>query len=147
MLFVLFSIQEAGNMEMAQRVREYVRREYIDVARRQHQVTVRVVAGDVHKAVGLSNRVPLVCQALKGRKFLEENHLELEKSEGPKSGLGTKVAFTYRLKAKGASPSPEPETSFVTIRGIGKKLFQSLGGGEAFIRQQRESFYGDGKYQ
>jgi hypothetical protein len=47
------------------RVREYARREYIDPARSRRQSTVRVVAGEVQKAVRLTNRVPLVCQALK----------------------------------------------------------------------------------
>jgi hypothetical protein len=132
-------------MEIAQRVRDYVRREYIDAARRRNQARVTIVAGDVHKAIGLSNRVPLVCQALRGKKFLQENHLVLEKWEGPQSGLSNTVAFTYRLADEGTPSPAEPEVSFVTIRGVGKELFQSLGGGEAFIRKQRESFYGDGK--
>jgi hypothetical protein len=57
---------------------------------------VRVVAGEVQKGVHLSNRVSLVCQALKSHKFLAENHLLIEKWEGPPSGMSTTVTFTYR---------------------------------------------------
>ena len=130
-------------MVISNRVREYVAREYIEPARRRKQPTVTVKAGDVHKAVGLTQRVPLVCQTLTGRKFLEENHLTLEKAEGPKSGLGTKMIYTYRLSIDVPDPRRPAVPSFVTLRGVGKELFRSLGGGEAFIRKERESFYGD----
>jgi hypothetical protein len=132
-------------MKQSESVRDYVRREYIEPARRRGQSLVTVVAGDVHKGVRLSHRVPLVCQALGGKKILEENHMTLEKREGPPSGQGTSTAFTYRLhplpNAHQANGNEYP--TFVTARGIGKELFASLGGGEAFIRNERESFYGD----
>jgi hypothetical protein len=128
-------------METAAQVRNLVVRTYIDPARRQKRPTVTVVAGDVHKAAGLVNRVPIVCQALTGRKFLEENHLVIEKKEGPKSGLGTTVKITYRLMDEKAS-KPEP-VSFMDLVGVAKDLFARLGGGEAFIRKEREPFYGD----
>jgi hypothetical protein len=41
----------------ADRIRDYARREYIEPARKSHQLTVRIVAGEVQKAVHLSNRV------------------------------------------------------------------------------------------
>jgi 5-methylcytosine-specific restriction protein B len=82
----------------ADRVREHARREYIDPARRRGDSTVRIVAGDVQRAVNLSNRAALVCQALKSHKFLKENHLVLEKWEGPPGGVSTTVKAVYRLK-------------------------------------------------
>src|SRR5689334_22040965 len=82
----------------ADRVREYARRHYIEPAKVRRQSTVRIVVGAIHKGVGLNNRVPLVCQALKSHKFLRENHLVLEKMEGPPAGISTTVAFTYRLQ-------------------------------------------------
>ena len=133
--------------KFSNRVREYARCQYIEPARQRNQLKVTIVAGDVEKAVGLKSRAPLVCQALGGRKFLQENHLVLEKKEGPRSGLSTTVAFTYRLDAENSPSTAASRVSFVTLRGIGKEVFQSLGGGEAFIRQERASFYGDGKDQ
>jgi hypothetical protein len=128
----------------ADRVRDYARREYIEPARARRQSTVRVVAGEVQKAVHLSNRVSLVCQALKSHKFLTENHLLLEKWEGPPSGMSTTVTFTYRVLDT-VEPSTQPEEwPFKKLRGVAKEVFGSLGGGEAFLRRERETFHGPG---
>jgi hypothetical protein len=125
-----------------EQVRQYSSKQYIEPARKRGDATVRIVAGDVHNAVHLSNRVPLVCQALESRKFLEENGLELEKMEGPPSGRSTTAAFTYRIKTSGTRvPAEMPEWPFLQLRGIAKDTFQSLGGGEEFIRNEREQFY------
>jgi hypothetical protein len=130
-----------------QELRDFVRREYIEPARRMKRKTVTVKAGEVHKRVRLHNRIPLVCQALSSKKFLEENHLQLEHREGPQSGLSTTSAFTYRLDSQQKRRAKEELPTFVTMRGIGKEVFASLGGGEAFIRKERESFYGDERDQ
>jgi len=131
----------------ADRVREYARREYIDPARSRRQPTISVVAGDVHKGVRLTNRVPLVCQALKSHKFLTENHLRLEKLDGPPSLMGTRVTFTYRIldSAPCASALHPRESPFLKLRGVAKEVFRSLGGGEAFLRKEREEFHGQEK--
>jgi 5-methylcytosine-specific restriction protein B len=129
----------------SEQVRAHVIAKYIGPARNQRNPTVRIVAGDVHRALGLNNRYPLVCNALSARKFLAESHLMLEQREGPPSGLGARVAFTYRLLDEKA---PESETTvelpLSRYRGAAKEVFESLGGGEAFIRSQREHFYGPG---
>jgi hypothetical protein len=123
------------------RVREFARREYIEPARARHESSVRIVAGNVQKAVRLNNRVPLVCQALKSSKFLDENHLVLEKWDGPPSGMSTTVVFTYRLlNGDEKATGPRPEWPFTKLRGIAKEVFGSLGGGEAFIKGERERF-------
>ena len=126
-------------------MREFARREYIEPARARRESSVRIVAGNVQKAVRLSNRVPLVCQALKSSKFLDENHLVLEKWEGPPSGMSTTVVFTYRLlNDQEKAPGPRPDWPFSKLRGIAKEAFSSLGGGEAFIQQERERFHEPG---
>ena len=125
----------------AERIREYARLEYIEPARRRRDASVRIVAGDVHKALGLQNRVPAVCQALKSQKFLDENHLVLEKWEGPQSGISNTVVFTFRLTDEGPAESGPRESPLLRLQGIGKEVFESLGGGEAFIRRERERFY------
>jgi 5-methylcytosine-specific restriction protein B len=123
-------------------VRDYVLRKYIEPSRRRRDITVRIVAGEVHGALGLNNRFPTVCNALSARKFLKENHLALEKREGPPKGLGARVTFTFRLLDELAPASGEPaQPSLMSLRGIGKDLFESVGGGEAFIRREREHFY------
>lgn len=121
----------------ADRIRRHSVEAYIKPARERGDSTVRIVAGDVHKAINLRNRVPAVCQALKSGKFLAENGLILEKWEGPESGQSTTVVFTYRFKDSGI---PKTEWSFLRLRGTAKELFRSLGGGEEFIRKEREQF-------
>jgi hypothetical protein len=124
---------------LTDRIRDHARRQYIEAARRRRESVVQIVAGDVHKALGLSNRVPVVCNALSSKRFLEENRIALESREGPPSGLSTTVRFTYRLLREngGAPGSPSP---FLGLRGIAKQVFQALGGGEAFIRAERDQF-------
>jgi hypothetical protein len=126
-------------------IRSYAVKQYVAVARRKGEKRVRIVAGDVHRALKLKNRVPNVCNALTSRIFLEQNHLAIEDVSGPPSGMGTRMMYTYRLldeeepqgKATGTS-------SFETLRGILKESLKSLGGGEAFLREERAGFYGHG---
>ena len=128
-----------GQIRYADQVREHARHEYIEPARRRGDSTVRIVAGDVQKAVRLVNRTALVCQALRSHKFIEENHLALEKWDGPPSGMSTTVTFTYRLAGpRPAGGEPPGESPLLRLWGIGKEVFRSLGGGEAFIRSERE---------
>jgi hypothetical protein len=89
----------------------------------------------------LSQRIPLVCNVLRSEKFLRANNLELENIEGPPSKQGPNVVFTYRLKEGGASPAQTALSAFDSIYGIGKDVFAALGGGEAFLRREREEFY------
>lgn len=128
-------------MKPTDRVREYARREYVEPARQRGDSTIQIVAGEVQKAVHLINRTPLVCQALRSRKFAEDNRLILEKWEGPPSGMGTTVKFFYRLaRVPGESLRHTEQSPFLRLRGIGKDVFQSLGGGEAFIRGERAAW-------
>jgi len=123
---------------LTDQIRDHARRQYIEVARRRREAIVQIVAGDVHKALGLSNRVPVVCNALASKRFLEENKIALESREGPPSGLSTTVKFTYRLLESAANDAPR--APFLGLRGIAKQVFQALGGGEAFIRSERDQF-------
>jgi|SRR5579871_896911 len=119
----------------AERVRAWVEENVIQPAIQRGQRSVTVIAGDVHRDLGLKNRVPLVCQALKSKRLLDKNHLVVKDVSGPPSGLSTTLKITYEIGD--SSPSRNP---FWELRGIAKDLFRELGGGENFIRQERESF-------
>lgn len=123
-------------------VRRYVRDRHVRPARLEGRETVRVVVGDVHKALGFRNRVPLVCNALASRKFLEENALRLVKRTGPPSGQSTTVEFTYELLENREIGAME---ALRELRGIGKQTFKELGGGEKFLREERERLFGAGE--
>ena len=58
-------------MSQADLIREHALKRYVEVARRARQKTVTIVAGEVGRDLGLSNRMPNICQALQSRKFLE----------------------------------------------------------------------------
>src|SRR5882672_4008567 len=88
-------------------VREHVRENYLRPARRRGEKRVSIHVGTVHKVLALNNRVPLVCAALRSKKFLEENALNLIAKTGPPSGQSTTVTFTYEiLDSRGEDSGP-----------------------------------------
>lgn len=115
-------------------VRSYVERNFIAPARRQARIEFSVVAGQVHSALGLKNRIAIVCQALRNEKWLTRNGLELKTETGPPSGLSTTVVFTYRFVAPDQPGAP---TGLRTLVGIGKDLWSAWGGGETFLNSER----------
>ena len=120
-------------------VREYALENYLRAARRRGEQTFSVNVGAVHKALGLHNRVPLVCAALTSKKFLAGNGLRLVAKTGPPSGQSTTVTFTYEILGgdKEQSTLADP---FLGLRGIARDVFKELGGGEIFIREERKAF-------
>lgn len=76
-------------------VRDYAQNTYVNPALRRRERTFSINVGEVHKAVALRNRVPLVCQALQSEKFLQANALRLVSKTGPPSGQSTTVTYTY----------------------------------------------------
>jgi hypothetical protein len=121
-------------------IRDYVRREYVEPARKRGDSSLRIVAGDVQRALRLENRIPLVCSALSGKKFLEQNQLILNRRDGPPSGVSNTVVFTYSLGKEGRG-TEQRMSDFLALRGIAKEVFQSLGGGESFLKAERDKFY------
>jgi len=115
-------------------IRSYVRTHYVNPARRAGRSTLRVVAGEVHKALGLTNCVPLVCKALSSRKFLEQNSLRILERTRPPSGQNTTVALTYKILD---SEHVCDLDTLRGLRGIGAAVFAELGGGENFLRGER----------
>ena len=130
----------------ADEIRSFVRREYLEPARRKGLKHVRVVAGDVHRSLKLKNRVPNVCNALTSKSFLRDNNVVIEEESGPPSGMGTRMTYTYRLLAR--EPEQQGENTelpaFNKLRGLLKEALHSLGGGEAFLRRERDGFYREG---
>lgn len=78
----------------AEEVRQYVLSTYIHPARAAGKLTITVRSGDVHRALSLAGRYPMVCDALRTQTFLTENLLSLSEA-GPKHGAN--VYFTFKL--------------------------------------------------
>ena len=120
------------------RVRQFVAEQYVRPARSRGKGSFTVVIGDVHHSLGFRNRVNLVSTALRSSRFLQENHVLLKQIDGSLSGLGTRI--TFELEAN-ESAGNGPQHPLWCLLGQGKEMFQALGGGEAFIRREREDLY------
>jgi 5-methylcytosine-specific restriction protein B len=82
-------------MALADEIRDFAYKRYIQPAgqRGERQVTIR--AGDVHKEMELTDRVPAVCGALGTEKFQRMCNVRLINREGPTQGAN--VYFTFEL--------------------------------------------------
>lgn len=125
-------------------IRRHAYEKYVSPAYRRKEKLVSINVGDVHRELGLSNRVPLVCAALGSKKFLTEHSLRIVSKTGPPSGQSTTVTFLYEIEHM----KPETQTAdgmWESLRGIGKEVYASYGGGEEYLRQERANFYAPGK--
>jgi hypothetical protein len=121
-------------------VRQHATETYVRPTQRRGERTLSINVGEVHRAVALRNRVPLVCQALESDKFLRANQLKLIAKTGPPSGQSTTVTYTYEfVDTKSSSPKEDPWTR---LRGALKGVFAEFGGGEQYLRAERGNFYG-----
>ncbi len=127
-------------MTMADTIRSHVVERYLEPARRRGEPTVTVVAGDVHRDLQLVDRAPSVCSALRARKFLKEHNLELVTVDGPRAKTSTTTTFTYSLRLAAGVVRPA-RNALRDLRGAGKELFTGLGGGERWLRGERERFH------
>jgi hypothetical protein len=127
-------------------IRRYGADEYVSAARRRGDKAFSINAGAVHRALGLNNLVPSVCNALGSRKFLTDNHLRLISRTGPPSGKSTTVTYTYEFidTPKEGDGGSERQDAWNRLRGALKDVFAELGGGENYLRKEREQFYGPG---
>lgn len=128
-------------------IRRHAYEKYISSARRRKQKTVAINVGEVHRALALNNRVPLVCAALGSKKFLTEHGLRVLSKTGPPSGQSTTVTFTYEIvdKKKEDHVQLDRQEAWNRLRGSMKDIFAELGGGENYLRNERANFYAPGK--
>jgi len=127
-------------MQNADKIRIHSRDKYVLPARKRKMKRFSIRAGDVVRELGMNGRVPAVCSALKGRKFLQHNNLCLIEISGPKSGQSTTVTYTYEFVETKKSDLPK-EDPWTQLRGALKNVFRELGGGEAYLRNERDNFY------
>jgi hypothetical protein len=95
-------------MTQAESIRQHVQQRYIDPARRSGQTLVTVVAGDVHKELGLRNRFPSVCQAMESRLLERQAHVKVSSKQSPHSGRGTTFTIAYAVESSPAQLSVAP---------------------------------------
>ena len=127
-------------MSDADRIRFHGKEKYVLPARQRKQRRFSIKVGDVVREMRMTGRAPAVCSALKTRAFLNANNLELVEASGPRSGQSTTVTYTYEFVGVQQSV-PKIEDSWSQLRGALRDVFADLGGGEAYLRAERENFY------
>ena len=90
------AINEDQIMRPSDRVRDHVKRKYIDPAKKDGKNSLSILAGDIHKELGFSRRIPVVCSALRSRKLQKKCDVELTYVGGPNNS--TTTTFTYKIE-------------------------------------------------
>src|SRR5277367_3755009 len=85
----------------ADEIRSFAGRRWVATAKEHGSEAFTIVSGEVHRDMGLRDRMPNVCSALGSKAFLETNGLTLLKREGPPSGKSSTVRFTYAFRRDG----------------------------------------------
>ena len=131
-------------MQRADRIRTHVLERYVEPARSRGDETVSVIAKEVLRDLELrGDCAPSVCSALRALKFRKDNDLELIREDGPPSKQSTTTSFTYRILRRSTKPDDRrPRNAVRDLLGAGKETFAALGGGENWLRREREEFYG-----
>jgi hypothetical protein len=128
----------------ADEIRDYGAKTFVVPARQKGQKRFSIRVGDVVRELRLYRSIPAVCSALKTQEFQRANHLKLVDATGPKSGLSTTVVFTYEFVDQDG-PSDASVDAWSRLRGAMKAVFAELGGGEAYLRAERNNFYKPGE--
>lgn len=95
-------VEQSGHLQhssergrLADQIRDYVFKHYLEPARTQGKHILTIRAGDVHKEMGLSNRMPAVCSAISTEVFQEKYQVRLVKREGPSNS--SNAFFTFEI--------------------------------------------------
>ena len=91
-------------ISLADEIREFVENQYIIPARKEDRATVTVNTGDIHQKMGLHNRLPAVCEAIRSKKFLHSCGITLSVWSGPAQGAS--VNATYKFSADSLPSNP-----------------------------------------
>ncbi len=141
----------------ANEIRHFLCQKYFDPARKRSETLVTLRAGDIHREMGLKNRVPSVCQVMESKLLEKEAGVKVSSKQGPPSGRGTTLTVTYTVSLDSRAPAsneiqPRQDDSistgwelFFALRGIGKDWYKDAGGGEAWLKNERENFYSEEK--
>jgi hypothetical protein len=130
----------------SEQTKKHVIANYVEPARSKGERVISVRVGNVQKELGWTNRTPSVFSTLSSKAFMREAGVELlEKKDGPASGgPSTTWLFVYELAsdANAGTTFREDEgvKAFYALRGIGREIFAQFGGGEAYLKAEREEF-------
>jgi hypothetical protein len=130
------------------RVRRSAAERYIAPARQRGEQTVVIHSGTfakqlVEQRLLQANRFPIVCNALRSKRFAKENHLTLQEVKtSAASGQSSTVSFVFKLEPLDAiqKVKSDDSVSFERLRGVLKKTYKQLGGADSFHVTERENW-------
>jgi hypothetical protein len=86
---------------LAELIRRFAFDNYVVPVRGTPNAEIRIRAGDVHRDMKLSGRMPAVCGALDARVFGSDFGLELVRRTGPRPGANAEWVFRTRMPVSG----------------------------------------------
>ena len=89
--------QQLMKKSQADELRDFCNENYIVPARNRGEKTLTIRAGDVRYALNIRDRMPAICNALRGKKIEELAHVRLIEKNTPPSGAGMNSYFTYEI--------------------------------------------------
>ena len=139
------NVKYEAHMKPTEQTKSHVISTYVTPARQRGEKTVQVKVGKIQKELGWTNRTPSVFSTLSSREFQQEAGLSLiEKKGGPPSGgPSTTVEFVYRVLHGGDQNAPESKVvpngvGLMDLYGILAEAYKQFGGGEEYLRRERE---------
>jgi hypothetical protein len=139
------SVTKEDQIKPTEETKRHVILTYVKPARKNGEKTVQVRVGTVQKELGWTNRTPSVFSTLSSKEFQQEAGVELiEKRGGPPSGgPSTTVQFVYQVLGENEPTAPSPKVvpngvGLMALYGIFSETFKALGGGEKYLRRERE---------
>ena len=132
-------------MKPTELTKKYVISNYVNPARLRGEKIIQVRVGNLQKELGWTNRTPSVFSTLLSKDFQQEAGVELiEKRGGPPSGgPSTTWQFVFRVVDE-ADPAPPASRvvpngeGLMALYGLCAGTFKALGGGEEYLRRERE---------
>jgi hypothetical protein len=132
-------------MKPTEQTKKHVISTYVNPARLRGEKTIHLRVGKIQKELGWTNRTPSVFSTLLSKDFQQEAGVELiEKSGGPPSGgPSTTWQFDFRVVGEGAAAASDSKVipngeGLMALYGICAESFKALGGGEEYLRRERE---------
>jgi hypothetical protein len=131
-------------MKPTEQTKRHVIAAYVIPARQRGEKTIRVGVGKVQKELGWTNRTPSVYSTLSSKEFQSAAGVALiEKVGGPPSGgPSTTWKFVYRVLSEAENATVDEvagnRSSLMDLYGLCAETFNALGGGEDFLRRERE---------
>ncbi len=132
-------------MKPTEQTKKHVIATYVTPARLKGEKTIQLRVGKVQKELGWTNRTPSVYSTLLSKDFQQEAGVELiEKNGGPPSGgPSTTWQLVFHVLDQGEKSAPDAnavpnEEGLMALYGLCAETFKALGGGEEYLRRERQ---------